>query len=175
MNTAMQTYSTPVVEAMQPPVIDVESVLARAASYYDAGVISAAKELYEALLSVEGDEELGAARHGLARCAFARGELHEALGHLQLLLQREPKNAEIHNDLGVVFYKLGLIERAREQLERALTLDPNDMGCRRNLIEVTFVLDDLKTCQRHCEIEQAREPTVEIAEILEIVRSELAR
>jgi Flp pilus assembly protein TadD len=174
MNTAMQAPSTePVAAPMPTAPVNVESVLARATTYLDVGLVSAAKELYDALLTLDDFADFAPARHGLARCAFARGELHEALGHLQLLMQQDATNAEVNNDVGVVYFRLGLRERAREQLERAVMLDPNNMETRRNLIEACFVLDDLEACRRHALVEQGREPSAEVAEILEIIRSEL--
>lgn len=181
MNTAMQTPALRSVDAALAPAdaalapnpdLDIDGALAHAESFLDAGLVSAAAEIFEALLEVEGLGDLFQARHGLARCAFARGELHAALGHLQLLMQQDGTSAEVNNDLGVVYYRLGLLDLAKEQLERAVMLAPDDGLALRNLVDVAYACGDLDTCAEAAETLLTRERNAEVAQILDIVRAE---
>lgn len=103
--------------------------LARAELLLESGLVAAAAEIYAEVLE---QEEVTAARYGLGRCAFLRSELHEALGHLQMVA-RSGVTGELANDLGVIYFLLGLIAEAREQLEVAVELAPRDAVAWRNL------------------------------------------
>lgn len=90
-----------------------EEDLARAEAYLGCGLVAVANEIFEALLA---EQERPEARYGLASCAYQRGDLHEAMGQLQMLQSRGERSAEVANDLGVIYFRLGLVSEAREQL-----------------------------------------------------------
>ena len=122
--------------------------LDRARRYLDSGLVAPATELYEAVLA-EGEGE--PARHGLARCAYLRGDLHEALGHLQMLTRTDEPSAEVINDLGVVYFELGLKDEAHARLRTAAERCPDDPVAWRNLVDVALACGDRDACRFYCE------------------------
>lgn len=119
--------------------------LDRAEAFLNAGLIIEAHEMFEDVVNAGGPTR---ARWGLARCAYFRNDLHEALGHLQMLDPNE--FPDLVNDLGVIYSKLGLLDKAREQLELAAELQPGNPLPRRNLVDIYRSLNKLDACAEHC-------------------------
>ena len=57
---------------------------------------------------------------------FNGGNLEEAFNLFQELLISEPKNPEVHNGLGAIYYKRGERSRAKEEFEQVLSLSPGN-------------------------------------------------
>jgi tetratricopeptide (TPR) repeat protein len=150
MNTCTNDPHDSVLEGPPiPPTHEVTTAaheLERARAYLDTGLVLEAGEIFEGLL----DTDMPEARLGLARCAYARRELHLALSHLQALQQQRPDHPGLCNDLGVIYHALGLTAAAHEQLRQAAqtTDDPITL---RNLIAVAQELDDSDACIEYCE------------------------
>ena len=68
----------------------------------------------------------GLARESLGDLTGARESLEEAL-------RLDPARAETHNNLGSVYYQLGLYDQAEQSLERALSMQPDFPDARANL------------------------------------------
>jgi|GEM_PF-5407874 tetratricopeptide (TPR) repeat protein len=119
--------------------------LDRAEAYLNAGLVIEAHEMFEEVVNAGGPTR---ARWGLARCAYYRNDLHEALGHLQMLDPNE--FPDLVNDLGVIYSKLGLVDRAREQLELAAIQQPGNPLPRRNLVDIYRSLENFEACAEHC-------------------------
>lgn len=55
-----------------------------------------------------------------------QGEYQKAVGIYSRVLELDPSNVEARRNLGMAFMELGELEKAREHLIEAATLDPND-------------------------------------------------
>ncbi|MFA7403407.1 MAG: tetratricopeptide repeat protein [Pelobacteraceae bacterium] len=66
------------------------------------------------------------------------GHFGEARGVLEELLGRQPGNAVLYNDLGVVCYNLGDVPAARANYEKATALNPGNAVFARNLADLYF-------------------------------------
>lgn len=69
----------------------------------------------------------------LAAELVGKGRLNEALAHYQVALQISPNVAEIHNNLGGLFFQTGHGDEALAQFQRTLELNPNYLIARYNL------------------------------------------
>ena len=67
------------------------------------------------------------------------GAEKEALGGLKIFSAIYPDYALAHNDLGVLYYKEGEKEKALEQYERAVQLEPNNDNFQKNLADFYYV------------------------------------
>ena len=76
--------------------------------------------------------------YNLALLDIAGGNFDEAASILQALIQRQPENAALHNDLAVVWMNKKDVWRALHSFEEALCFDPNFAKARENAIE--FIL-----------------------------------
>lgn len=74
--------------------------------------------------------------HDLAQ----NGQYAEAAVKLEECLVRQPNNAVIHNDLGVVRYNLGDIAAAQSHYEKAVALVPANAVFARNLADLYFAV-----------------------------------
>lgn len=151
MNTASPAVDCPIHRVVRASADERQSQahqqpLARAEELLASGLVAAASEIYDTILE---HEEVPAARHGAARCAFLRSELHAALGHLQRL-EREGATAELANDLGVIYFHLGLAAEARQQLELAVELAPDHEAAWQNLVDITAAAGD-QEASRACQ------------------------
>jgi pentatricopeptide repeat protein len=143
--------------------------LERAEAYLSSGLVSEAAEIYDEM--IERGEDSPRAQMGLAQCSYRLRNLHEALGHLQAVLQCAPDTPSVHNDLGVVLFELGMIDEAREAFVEALAQNPNDAQPLRNLMDVAVACDDWDACIAHCESILALTPgDEEIQQLLEAAR-----
>ena len=61
-----------------------------------------------------------------ALSGLSRGEFQKAVGKFSRVLELDPSNIEARRNLGMAFMELGELEKAREHLIEAATLDPND-------------------------------------------------
>lgn len=145
ISKAMQAFPTRRTADLDEPC---EVQLQRADAYLQTGLVEDARVLYERLL--ERGAHIPDARLGLARCAYARRNFHEALGHLQDLSRREPDHPGVHNDLGVTYFELGLSEKAHEELRIAANQNPDDPTTWRNLVDVAFALGSREACLEYC-------------------------
>ena len=68
-----------------------------------------------------------------ARALFDSGQYDQSLPLFQKLVQEQPSNALLQNDLGMVFLKKELYSSAQVHLTRALELDPSCEVCYGNL------------------------------------------
>jgi tetratricopeptide (TPR) repeat protein len=59
---------------------------------------------------------------------YLKGSVLNAIGELQDAVQLDVNNALIHHHLGLAFYKNNQFEKAKESLERALSVDQNFKG-----------------------------------------------
>lgn len=144
-------------------------VLERAEAFLESGLVSEAAEIYEEIITRGGDSPR--VQMGLAQCAYRQRKLHEALGHLQAVLQSAPDHPSVHNDLGVVLFELGLPEEASAAFEEALARHPDDPQPLRNLMDVAVARDDWNACIACCEQILVREPEDdEVKQVLEAAR-----
>ena len=125
-----------------------EELLDLAEEHLVAGRLDTAEELFAAQSTrVAGAREATArALMGLAHCAAARECYHEALGHLQEAQSAAPHYPSLANDLGVVLYRLGLVEQARESLDSAVVDDEGHLEAWRNLLQVSLTLRNVDKC-----------------------------
>jgi Flp pilus assembly protein TadD len=70
-----------------------------------------------------------------AQSAANEGRNDEAIQKLEMLLKVSPEFAMAHNDLGVLYYKLGDRDRAGEHYKKAAQLEPGDMTFQKNLAD----------------------------------------
>lgn len=73
------------------------------------------------------------AHHNLGWELAQRGNLEEAVQHLQASAHINPNRAEIHNNLGVVLVRLGRVQEALSALRQAANLNPDYASARFNL------------------------------------------
>src|SRR5262249_4740590 len=79
------------------------------------------------------------------------------------IVQRHPGFALAYNDFGVLCFALGMKDRARSLLERALALDPTHAGARDNLADVYVGLGRPDLVRRLRERPRTGETTAPIA------------
>lgn len=72
----------------------------------------------------------------LGLISYRRGRLREAVGHLITAGRAAPDDARIANNLGVVLAAAGKPAWSRQQLDRARTLEPANIGIRINSVSV---------------------------------------
>lgn len=78
---------------------------------------------YEALSMKQDDANL---YNELSLCHMMLGEHDQALKHLELALQLDPKHPELLTNHGIVLYQLGDKDGAIKSLEQSLRLNPED-------------------------------------------------
>ncbi|MCX8117532.1 MAG: tetratricopeptide repeat protein [Desulfobacterota bacterium] len=64
----------------------------------------------------------------------------KALLNLEKVLLEFPNNALVHNDLGVLYYRTGDLQRAMKYFELAITLDPWNYDFKKNLADLSLEL-----------------------------------
>jgi GT2 family glycosyltransferase/tetratricopeptide (TPR) repeat protein len=70
-----------------------------------------------------------------AKAKAAAGDVDGALADLTILLQQEPHNATLHNDIGVLNFHVGNMAEALSCYEQAVALAPNKILFKKNLAD----------------------------------------
>ena len=73
------------------------------------------------------------ARNNLGGALLVRGDVDEAIEHLQEALRLDPNHAEAHSNLGVALARRGRVVDAIDHYRQALRLDPNQTQAYSNL------------------------------------------
>ena len=121
--------------------------------YIRMGMVDSAEEL----LSRSSREYPG--HEGLlylsAKICELKGEDERALSLYRSLISRSPRNADLHNALGCVFERLGMLEQALESFERAKSIEPDNPRIELNIGVVKDRLGMLDEAEAHlrCAIE----------------------
>ncbi len=106
---------------------DIECLPARTAlghALLQSGRVDEAIEVYRTAAQLAPSS--APARHGLGWALMQKGEdLDEALYQAQEALRLDPGSAAIRDSVGWILYKLGDAEAAAEQLELAVSIDPD--------------------------------------------------
>ena len=96
------------------------------------------KKLLDDLEQMKHDASHPLDRDSLYRQAQSRaaaGELSGAITDLTTILEQEPENATLYNDIGVLNYEVGNMENALSCYEQAVRLEPDDTGFQKNLAD----------------------------------------
>lgn len=96
------------------------------------------KKLLDDLEQMKDDASHSIDRDTLYRQAqikAAAGELTGAIADLTMILEKEPENATLYNDIGVLNYEAGNTENALSCYERAVRLEPDHTGFQKNLAD----------------------------------------
>lgn len=80
--------------------------------------------------------------------ALMEQDYSKAIGHLSKAAELDPKNPEVHNNLGMAFYFKGERELARQHITRALELDENNTDARSNLGSLAFEEGNIAEAER---------------------------
>ncbi|MCA9669755.1 MAG: tetratricopeptide repeat protein [Myxococcales bacterium] len=134
-------HGQPGIEATPPR--SVEQLLDQAEAILDSGDIESAEPIFREALA---EQPSSRAHMGLARCAHLLGDLHRSLGHLHAVQRVHPMYPRLANDLGVIYFKLGLTRAAVDQLEMASEQAPDDPLPLQNLVDVAIANGDLDAC-----------------------------
>jgi ferredoxin-type protein NapH len=102
--------------------------------------------LRRALDLVPGDLE---ARNHLAGVLCASGRLHEGIAQYEISLAQAPLNPNTHALVARAWLGLNRPDKAREHLERAVTIAPARADLRRALADVCRAVGDVETANRH--------------------------
>ena len=89
---------------------------------------------------------------------MAQNKDTEAIEAFQSLLKVKPTLAEAHGRLGTLYAKRGLFELAKESLNRANQLDPDDQYGHSMLGRLAFVSGDLDAADKHYRTADSIEP-----------------
>lgn len=79
-------------------------------------------------------------------------EPHLAIHHFQSLVDSSPRNADAHYGLGLVYKKMGRLDKSIEALQSAHALAPNDVDVLRELGIVFFLSGKLDLAIKHLEM-----------------------
>ena len=88
-------------------------------------------ELYRA--AVIRFPEHSVLHQGAGCCAGHEGHHDEAIAASEAALELDPENQKYVNDLGWSLFEAGLLDKARQVLDRAVAMDPSDDLARENL------------------------------------------
>jgi GT2 family glycosyltransferase/tetratricopeptide (TPR) repeat protein len=97
------------------------------------------KKLLNNLEQMEHDTSFPMDRDALYRQAqsnAATGDLVGAIADLTRILEDEPENATLYNDIGVLNYEAGNMNEALSCYEQAVRLDPDDIRLQKNLADL---------------------------------------
>ena len=101
----------------------------------------------------------------LAREAYHRGDAHQALGHLQAAIALAPTEP-LSNDLGVVYFEMGLVDEARRAFIDAIAAEPDNAQPLRNLGYLALGENEFALCRSACQQLMAIEPDDPVAKEL---------
>jgi len=134
---------------MQRVTPDVQSILADAVRYHQAGRLDEAIARYRQALVV--NPEYVGVHNNLGTALFEQGKLEEAEASYCLALTFEPGDVEAHNNLGTVFHQQGKLDEAVASYREALALRPDHAEAHSNLGAALFSLgkpDEALACYR---------------------------
>ncbi len=109
--------------------------------YANRGNTLLAKKLLEEVAGKDGIQTY-AVEHRLGRMALDEENYSAAIEHLERSLDDKPDYAAAHNDLGLVYTKLGRWDDARMQFEKAVKADENLAEAQVNLANL-YIDDEL--------------------------------
>ena len=101
-----------------------EAYLTLAALAERTGNFAQAQKYYDEAYRI--NPNLSESKIKVAESLLAQGRLDDAFNILQEMLTSDPKNPAVHNGLGTVYLKRGQRERAKEEFEQTLSIDPNN-------------------------------------------------
>ena len=123
---------------------------------------------YRLVLYMDPDDP--AARNNLAMALYRRGQLEEAEKELTYILEKEPLNFDALDGLGVVLIKMRRYEEALAYLEKAVSINEQDVMVHVHLSIVYQEMELLEKAQS--ELERARSLASDATE-LENVEKEM--
>lgn len=86
-----------------------------------------------------------------AHLAFARGDYDTSSQLLREILEKNPENAQLHNDLGLVLTKKGLYSNAEGHYEKALEIDDKCAECFNNFGYLKSILGQTVEAKKYLE------------------------
>jgi len=89
---------------------------------FDQGDLEEAVRLFERALEIEPENKIVRIKYAYALGVLGRAE--EAINVYSQLQEEFPDEAKIYSDLGVIYNSVGSYEKARENLKKAVELDP---------------------------------------------------
>ncbi len=103
--------------------------------------------------SDEGDEQALSADAGYAAglAALKANDYPRALPPFLDALKRFPDAANLHNELGYTYRKLGRLDPAFEHYKRALAIDPRHRGAHEYIGEAYLMKGDVAAAEKHLE------------------------
>ena len=101
--------------------------------------------------SDEGDEQalLADADYAAGAAALTAEDFARAQPHLLNALKRFPESANLHNDLGYAFRKLGQLDKAFEHYKKALVIDPRHRAAHEYIGEAYLMVGDVANAEKH--------------------------
>ena len=101
--------------------------------------------------SEEGDEQalLADADYASGLSALKAHDYSSALPRFQAALKRFPDAADLHNELGYTFRKLGRLDNAFEHYKRALAINPRHRGAHEYIGEAYLIAGDVANAEKH--------------------------
>jgi tetratricopeptide (TPR) repeat protein len=106
------------------PKLKIGSYINLAGLLQQTGNLSAAKQLYEAVLKL--DPHLAIALYNLGMTLKRLKQYPEAIKVYQQVIKLEPNNADAYQNLGVVYYQAGYMKECLDAFQQALTLHQNN-------------------------------------------------
>jgi tetratricopeptide (TPR) repeat protein len=99
------------------------------------GKIDAAISQFQKAVQLKPDFTL--AENNLNRALAIQNEIAKEISRLQQLLKDDPKNVELHFQLGNLYFQNGDLNQAKQQYEKALQLNPKFVPALNNLALVS--------------------------------------
>lgn len=141
---ALQTY----VAILRVMPKDTETLGAIAMVCSSLGRIEDARFFYDKILDIEPwnqgaraqrsalpNIQTGQASYEEAQRLAGEGKALEARHLMEEVVKTSPGHAAAHNDLGVLYFQTGSVEKAQGEYEEAVRLDPENMTFQKNLAE----------------------------------------
>jgi len=104
-----------------------------------------------AVQSDDGNDQalLADADYAVGLTAIKAGEFAAALSRLHVARKRFPEAANLHNELGYSYRKLGQFDQAFEHYKRALAIDPRHRGAHEYIGEAYLLVGDVASAEKH--------------------------
>jgi tetratricopeptide (TPR) repeat protein len=101
--------------------------------------------------SDDGDEQalIADADYVAGMAALKANDFSGALPRFLGALKRYPEAANLHNELGYTFRKLGRLDKAFEHYKRALAIDPRHRGAHEYIGEAYLMVGDVVSAEKH--------------------------